>query len=104
MTIVNIVAKVVPGSIGKVFGSLLMVLGAIAGLVISILSLADINVLGNQILIQNLPDLTISKLAIIIVPLAGFVFGFFIGAISGFIYNLLASLTGGIEFEFASQD
>jgi len=86
-------------SVGKVMGCIYAVFGLIAGGLFSLISLAGAAIGGQN---QGGPAaLFFGVGAIIFFPILYGVMGFIAGIIGSALYNLIASLIGGIEVELS---
>ena len=86
-------------SVGKMFGALYALLGVIIGAFFSLIS-----IIGVAAGAQNAGPaaLLVGAGAIIILPVFYGLLGFVGGIIMAVLYNVVASVTGGIEFELKS--
>jgi hypothetical protein len=98
-----VVRRVKPLSLGKILGAMYLVLGLIAGLIISAVS-----VLGFAIGSVAAPDqpgnmagLVFGVGAVVVIPLVYGTLGFIGGLIAALVYNLIAGVVGGVEIEVA---
>jgi hypothetical protein len=91
-------------SVGKVLGCLYALLGLIVGAVISLLAMAGLAV-GRppQNQPQGVAAIIMGVGAIIVLPIFYGLVGFIGGIISAALYNLVASVVGGIELELRSD-
>jgi hypothetical protein len=98
--IVMILKSVGVVSVGKVLGCLYALLGLIVGALFSLLALAGLAIGRQQ---QNQPQgleaMVMGVGAIIILPIFYGLVGFIGGIISAALYNLVASVVGGIELD-----
>ncbi len=92
-----IVKRVGVVSFGKVLGVLYALLGLIVGGLLSLLSLAGAFAAQNRG--QGVGALMFGAGAIIIVPIFYGLIGFIGGIIVAALYNVVASIAGGIELE-----
>lgn len=96
----SVVKRVGIFSVGKVVGALYALVGLIAGGVISLFSLAGAAASGID---QGLPGLIFGAGAVVIIPLLYGAIGLIGGIIIGALYNLIASMIGGVEVEIISS-
>ena len=88
-------------SVGKVFGCLYALLGLIIGGLFSLLSLAGFAAGGGD---AGPAALLFGVGGIIIFPVFYGVVGFIAGIITAALYNVVASIVGGIEIELNRPD
>lgn len=89
------IRKITPLSAGKILGALYAVLGLIAGAIFMIASVVGVAAGG-----QNaVGGLVMSGLGILLMPLLYGGMGFLGGVVAAFLYNVGASMVGGIELE-----
>jgi len=86
-------------SLGKVLGCLYALIGALIGGVFALISVLGIGVGGNGDASAMAFAAGFGIAALIIFPLLYGVLGFIGGIISALLYNVVASMVGGIEFE-----
>ncbi|MEX0714561.1 MAG: hypothetical protein WD278_19650 [Pirellulales bacterium] len=86
-------------SAGKVLGCLYVLLGLIIGAMFSLLSLAGVAAGGQD---AGAAAFLFGIGAIVIIPLFYGTVGFIGGIIMAALYNVVASLAGGIELELSS--
>lgn len=89
-------------SVAKISGIMYAAMGLIFGLFISLISLA-----GSIVDISDGPAAAMGLLfgvgAVIFLPLLYGCMGFVLGAFSAWMYNIIASIAGGIEFEIETE-
>ena len=89
------IRKITPLSAGKLLGALYAVLGLIAGAIFLIASVIGVAAGG-----QNaVGGLVMGGLGILLMPLLYGAMGFVGGVVAAFLYNVGASIVGGIELE-----
>lgn len=88
-------------SVGKVFACLYAMLGLILGGLFSLLSLAGVAAGGMN---AGPGALIFGAGAIIVLPIFYGVIGFIGGIITGALYNVAASIAGGVEIELERTD
>lgn len=86
-------------SVAKTLGVLYAILGLIAGAFISLFSMLGA-AFGDS---GSAFGALFGVAAIILVPICYGFFGFIGGLIMAAVYNVVAGMTGGIEFEFTSK-
>jgi len=91
-----VIERVGPLSVGKLLGCLYALLGLIIGGFISLFALAGAAIGGGM---QGASAALFGVGAVILLPILYGVFGFIGGIIGAALYNLVASLVGGIEIE-----
>jgi hypothetical protein len=96
-----IVKNIGPLSVGKILGSLYVILGLFIGGLFSLISLAGAAIGGQN---AGPAQAIFGVMAIIIIPVFYGVIGFIGGIIMAALYNLIAPYVGGIEVEFARED
>lgn len=98
-----IVRRVKPLSLGKILGAMYLVLGLIAGLIISAVSVLGfaIGSVAAPDQLGNMAGLVFGVGAVIFIPLVYGTLGFVGGLIAALVYNLIAGLVGGVEIEVA---
>jgi len=97
----SVVKRVGIFSVGKVMGALYALIGLIAGAFISLFSLLGAAVGGGST--EGIAGAIFGIGAIMIVPLLYGVFGLIGGIIMAALYNLIASMIGGVEIEIVSS-
>ncbi len=90
-----IIRKVGLKSLANVVGSLYVVLGLIAGLVISIAALAWDP--GESL--DAMEKAVFSPIAVFWLPIVFGIKGYIVGALAGWVFNRIAPLAGGLEIE-----
>jgi hypothetical protein len=95
----SVVKRVGVFSVGKVVGVLYALVGLIAGGVISMISLLGAAASGSH---EGLPGAIFGVGAIVIIPLLYGATGLIGGIIMAALYNLIASMIGGVEVEITS--
>jgi len=95
------IRRIAPLSLGRIQGSVYVVIGLIIGAVFSVLSLVGMGIAASQG--QSHMPAFISLLfgvgAVIILPIFYGLMGFIAGVIIAAVYNLVARTVGGIEIE-----
>ena len=88
-------------SVGKIMGAMYAIIGLIAGAFFSLLSVlgAAAGAQGGAGAEAMLP-MVFGFAAVILLPIFYGIMGFIGGIIGAFVYNILASMVGGIEIEF----
>ena len=81
----------------KIEAALCAVLGLCVGAMIALLSMLDIAILPN--VSGGIFGVMLGGGAIIMVPLVGSIYGAIMGVLWALLYNVAASLAGGIELE-----
>jgi hypothetical protein len=90
------VKRIGPSSCGKLMGGLYALLGLIIGGIFSLMSLIGATLGGSE---QGAIALLFGVGAIIILPVFYGLLGFIGGVIMAALYNVVASIFGGIEIE-----
>src|SRR5437016_3938037 len=93
-----IIRRVDALSVGKVLGCLYFLLGLIIGGLFSLMSLVGVAA-GGGLRRAGLPELLFGIGSVIVFPVFYGVIGLVGGLISGTLYNVVASVVGGIEIE-----
>lgn len=88
---------IAPVRLGIVYGILYTIAGLVIGIVVA---LADLNGLGGT---PGIHRLSLGWLSVIVYPILYGVLGLVIGIIGAWLYNFVASWTGGIEMTFETQ-
>ena len=83
------IRKVGPRSLANVVGSIYVVIGLIAGAIVTTMSLLE----------PSLAQVDKAVLAICWMPLVFGVKGYVVGAVAGWVFNQVATVMGGIEIE-----
>jgi hypothetical protein len=98
-----IVRRVKPLSLGKILGAMYLVLGLIAGLIISAVSVLGfaIGSVAAPDQLGNMAGLVFGVGAVVFIPLVYGTLGFIGGLIAALVYNLIAGVVGGVEIEVA---
>jgi hypothetical protein len=98
-----IVRRVTPLSLGKILGAMYLVLGLIAGLIISAVSVLGfaIGSVAAPDQLGNMAGLVFGVGAVVFIPLVYGTLGFIGGLIAALVYNLIAGVVGGVEIEVA---
>ena len=99
-----ILKRIAPLSMAKIMGIMYAALGLLAGIFISMLSLAG--VFASSMLEDgpgSLVGMFIGVGAIIFLPILYGILGFIMGAVAALLYNLFARIVGGVEFEFEEK-
>ncbi len=92
------VTQIGAGSLGRLIGTVNALFALAAGLVGSIIAVADVVAMNDYSLLMNIGVSTAIVLGgILVLPMLAFVFGWFYGALVGFIWNAFLSASGGIE-------
>ena len=91
-----IIRRVDALSVGKVMGCLYFVFGLIAGGFFSLLALLGAAAGPRR---GGLPEVLFGVGAVVIIPVFYGAIGLIVGLISGALYNVIASVVGGIEIE-----
>ena len=92
------VTQVGAASIGRLVGTVNAIFALAAGLVGSIVAIADVVAMNNYSLLMNIGvSVAIIMGGIIVLPLLAFLFGWLYGALAGFIWNVLLGAAGGLE-------
>jgi hypothetical protein len=92
-----IIRRVDALSVGKVLGCLYFLLGLIVGGFITLFTMLGAAAAGPRR--GGLPDVIFGVGAVIVIPVFYGVVGLIGGLISGTLYNVVASVVGGIEIE-----
>ncbi|HEY5314623.1 MAG TPA: hypothetical protein VIK18_18970 [Pirellulales bacterium] len=88
-------------SVAKIMGAMYAFFGLIAGFFMFVIfSLTSVAAQGRN---EMPAGIAAGVAALFFMPICYGIMGFVGGALSGFIYNLLASFVGGIELEFTPQ-
>jgi hypothetical protein len=96
-------------SVGKVMGCLNALFGLIAGAFMSLMAVAGVAMQNQQGMGPGagpgmMPGIAVGAAAIILLPILYGVIGFVGGIISAAVYNVLASIVGGIELELGAAE
>ncbi len=91
-----IIRKVGLRSLANVVSSIYVVIGLIAGLVISIVALAVDVPAGS---LDAMERAVFSPFAIFWLPIVFGIKGYIVGALAGWVFNRIAPLAGGLEIE-----
>lgn len=83
-------------SLGKVLGALYALLGLISGTLFTLATLAGARAVGDE---GGALAAAFGVGAIIILPIAYGIAGFFAGLLAAVLYNVVAAVVGGIELE-----
>jgi len=90
------IRRIDPLSAGKVLGLIQALIGLVVGLFFSMIAVLGMAVGGADAVLGGL----ITGLsAVVILPLAYGIMGFLGGVLGAFLYNVVASMAGGIELE-----
>jgi hypothetical protein len=84
-------------SVAKMMGALYAMLGLIVGGLFALVSLAGVQVEGGG------PMVAFGVFSLILFPLMYGILGFIGGLIMAFLYNIVASMVGGIELELGPR-
>ena len=97
------IKRIDPVSIGKIYGLSLAFFGLIIGGIISLTTMVAgaSGAFGSGL---GLMSGVFGGAAVIAVPLFYGVMGFLVGIVGGAIYNVIASMIGGIKVEFSDPD
>ena len=87
-------------SVGKVLGSLYVALGLMIGGLMSLISVIGVAAGAND---AGPAGLLIGAGAIVVIPIFYGVIGFVGGIIMAVLYNVVASVVGGIEIELSHE-
>lgn len=85
-------------SVAKLQALTMAVFGLLIGLIYAFIGIIASAIGGGA---EAALGIGLSLLAIIFVPIIYGIFGFIVGAIGAFVYNLFAGWVGGIEMEFS---
>lgn len=92
------VTHVGAGSIGRLVGTVNAIFAVAAGLIGSIVAIAEVTSTQDYSVLMNIGvSAAIIMGGIVVLPLFAFVFGWLYGALVGVIWNILLGTTGGIE-------
>jgi hypothetical protein len=90
-------------SSGKIVGVMYAVLGLIYGGFFALISLAGLAIPRQNAGFDPMGFMLVGgAMMLIIAPIAGAIFGFISGIIAAAIYNVVASIAGGLELDFDS--
>lgn len=87
-------------SLGKFMGMLYAIIGLIVGVLVAVMSMLGGGLFGGDTGAMGMIG-GFGLLAIVILPLLYGALGFIAGLISGWLYNLTARFSGGIEMDLA---
>lgn len=92
--------RIDPLSLGKMVGLVQAVIGLFFGVIVAFVSFIPGALLSHQIGfgMQALFPAGLGLAAIIVWPIVQEIMGFVMGAVVAFLYNFIASQTGGVEF------
>jgi len=91
-----VIRKISPVSAGKILGALYAVLGLVVGAIFLVASVVGVAAAGGQNVVGGLMT---GGLSILFLPLLYGGMGFLGGVVGAFLYNVGASMVGGVEFE-----
>lgn len=94
------VTKVGTLSIGKLFGSVNLIIALAIGIVASFVSIISyINSVNDSFIVELIGALTIAATTLVLYPLVAFAFGWLYGVLFAFIFNVVIGVSGGVELE-----
>lgn len=93
------VTKVGVLSIGKLFGTVNLIIGLAAGIVAAIAGVVSYQVSGTAegFFEGLLASLAIILATVVLYPLVMFAFGWLYGVLAAFIFNVVVGVSGGVE-------
>lgn len=92
------VTHVGASSIGRLVGIVNALFALAAGIVGSIVAIADVIAMNDYTVLMNIGvSAAIILGGVVVLPLLAFVFGWVYGALAGVIWNVFLSASGGIE-------
>lgn len=98
------VTKVGVLSIGKLFGTVNLIVGLAVGLIAAVGGVVAYFSSGNYEFFEGLlGSLAIILSAIVLYPLVMFAFGWLYGVLASFIFNVVVGVSGGVELTVQDQ-
>lgn len=94
------VTKVGTLSIGKLFGTVNLIVAMAIGIVAAIVSIVTyISTANDGFFAEFIGALAIAVTALLLYPLVAFAFGWLYGVLVAFIFNVVIGVSGGVELE-----
>ena len=91
------IRRIDPRSLANIVGSIYVVLGFIAGAVLTLVGLTGL-ASGDM---DGIETAVFSPLAIFVLPILSGIKGYIVGLLAAVVFNLVAPLAGGLEVEAA---
>lgn len=99
------VTKVGVLSIGKLFGTVNLIIGLAVGIVATVAGLVAYFAADNYGFFEGLlGSISIALAALVLYPLVMFAFGWLYGVLAAFIFNVVVGVSGGVELTIREGD